>query len=142
MGDRERPLSDLGREQSRKIATALGEQAWVPELILASPAKRAQATAEEIVAAHGVRLEITNLLYDGGVTDIQRDVLCRADAAVTTLMLVGHNPTFSALASTLTGLRISLGTANAPLLHTAEDLWAHAGLMDDAWQLERHLVPV
>ncbi len=137
--DRDRPLSATGRRQVATIAEALKQRDWLPEKILSSPATRAYETTQAILATHDVSVEVCATLYEGALRDVQQ-LLREISADVHTLLLVGHNPTFSHLAGLLTGLRISLSPANATLL-TSDDDWNHAALLDSCWSLEKHLVP-
>jgi probable phosphoglycerate mutase len=47
------PLSEVGREQSRRVAAFVASQAIGPATLLASPLSRARATADEIAAQCG-----------------------------------------------------------------------------------------
>lgn len=138
--DRDRPLTETGQRQAAHIATAISEAGWIPELIVSSPAVRAQQTAAALVGTLAAPLVTSAQLYEGHHRDVQqrlRDV----ESTSSTVLLVGHNPTFSHLASSLSGVRVSLGTANAALLTTTEPSWNTAPLLDAGWHLDRHLVP-
>ena len=138
--DRDRPLTALGQRQAADIAAAIADAGWQPSLIVCSPAVREQQTAAALVRTLAAPLLTSAQLYEGYEREVQerlRDV----DAATTSVLLVGHNPTFSHLASFLSGVRVSLGTANAALLTTTEPSWKTAPLLDSGWHLERHLIP-
>lgn len=139
--DRDRPLTDVGQQQAAAMAVMLSDHGWAPDMILTSPATRAATTAAVIAKSNGVEPESLVVLYEGGMREVQ-DRLCRVASSAQTLLVVGHNPTLSALASALTGISVSLGTANAALTSVALDDWSEAPLLEAGWDLIHHLRPV
>lgn len=97
--DHNRALTEEGRSQVNQIAQALQRLSIKPDIILTSPLVRAAQTAEIVAPALGVRLETVNELQPGcNLDDLQR-LLRRYPQE--TVMLVGHEPDFSALAARL-----------------------------------------
>lgn len=99
--DFSRPLLPAGREKVLASAQALKEKAVKPDLFLASPLVRAQQTAEIISQTLQVPFQTENSL-DGRLSakalwDFAQQHLQTKD----TLLLVGHNPNMSILASML-----------------------------------------
>ena len=139
--DRERPLTEGGKQQVASVRVILANEGWIPEQIVTSPALRATTTANIIASSFKLTASRSEALYAGSLLEIQSELLGATDAAVQTLMLVGHNPTFSDLASVLCGMRVSLGTANAACMSIDEPTWPAAVLLDSAWKLDRHVVP-
>jgi len=93
MPDRDRPLTEEGREQiklMRRHALAAG---LVPELVLTSDALRARTTAEDFCKKFvpPPALVLMREIYDAGGDDILALVRVQPDS-VTRLLLVGHNP--------------------------------------------------
>jgi phosphohistidine phosphatase len=112
-GDHGRRLTDRGRRDATRVGRFLAAAELVPDLVVSSTAARTRETAELAREAGGWKAPVreTRALYD---TTIERalDVLRKVDAEVATVMLVGHEPTWSALASiVIGGGRLRLPTA-------------------------------
>ena len=97
--DHDRALTDEGRGQVNLIAQAMQRLSIKPDVILTSPLVRARETAEIIAPALDARLETANELQPGCILDDLQRVLRRYPQE--TVMLVGHEPDFSALAARL-----------------------------------------
>jgi phosphohistidine phosphatase len=105
--DIDRPLTTRGRADARAAGVWLGLHRIAPELVLCSPSTRTRSTWHEVaigfsdgpVAAYpNVRYE--NDLYYSGVNAVL--ALIRAvEADVGTVLVIGHNPTVSALSQRL-----------------------------------------
>jgi phosphohistidine phosphatase len=102
--DSQRPLTEKGRDKMRKIASALKELGVEPDLILASPYTRAAQTAEVLAKVMKYKKEIafSNALIPVGSTDTLIGEI-NEKYTVDELVLVGHEPSLSALVGTLTG---------------------------------------
>ncbi|MBQ7907982.1 MAG: histidine phosphatase family protein [Elusimicrobiaceae bacterium] len=99
--DFSRPLLPTGRERVLRSAQALLSQQTKPELFFASPLLRAQQTAEIVARVLQVPFQTQDLL-DGrlsakGLLEFIQTHLQEKDS----LLLVGHNPNMSILASLL-----------------------------------------
>jgi phosphohistidine phosphatase len=103
LSDLERPLSRRGAHAAEVVARRLRELSLVPELLLASPARRAQQTAE--VLARGLSLGARRVQRaDGLYLAAAADLLAIARASgprVAHLMVVAHNPGLSELVEQL-----------------------------------------
>jgi phosphohistidine phosphatase len=102
--DGERPLTDEGRQLMVSVAAGLKSQNIMPDLILTSPLVRARQTAELLAAGLGIpgRLVIEKRLAPGFSAETFAKIL-RAYPDVSALMLVGHEPDFSATVGKLIG---------------------------------------
>jgi phosphohistidine phosphatase len=123
--DHDRELTDRGRRDAALMGRFLTAAETVPDLVLTSSAARARATAELAVKAGRWRcpLRETAALYD---TSVERALgVVRSDGKGATLLLVGHEPTWSTLAEALMGGgQVRLPTAGlAHLVFEAAD-WA------------------
>lgn len=99
--DRERPLSDRGRERLLRAARALAPRLGSAPLVMTSPWERAAATAEGLAgAATGARLVTTTRLA-GPPTPSLLALLGALEAEA--VVAVGHEPWLSDLANLLTG---------------------------------------
>lgn len=98
--DEDRPLSSRGREDARAAGGWLATR-QVPELVLCSPAKRTRQTwhavAAGLPAGAGPEVRFDRRLYAGGVADLLSMVREVADP-VTSVLVIGHNPTLSQFA--------------------------------------------
>jgi phosphohistidine phosphatase len=131
--DFDRPLEPRGRDDARAGGAWLARETYVPELVLCSPAARTRMTWHEVAVGlveAGAEAQATvryeSPLYDSGV-NAALDLIRGLDDGVGSVLLVGHNPTVSALSARLdersdraaAGLRTS-GIA----VHAVESTWA------------------
>jgi len=97
--DHDRPLAGRGRRASKAMATYMREHGVAPALVLCSSATRARQTLDGVApgldGSHEVRIE--SELYQASAAGLLRR-LQRVDAAVPSVMLVGHNPSIERLA--------------------------------------------
>ena len=99
--DFERTLTPRGVRQAEEMAHKLVARRWVPDLIVASPAERAWATASivaRIASLPAGRLQTEPALYQAAPGTIWRIATDRGRAALHVLVC-GHNPGLSELAS-------------------------------------------
>ncbi|QDV36679.1 phosphohistidine phosphatase SixA [Tautonia plasticadhaerens] len=97
----ERPLTLKGRRRMREIARGLRRLKVRPDRILTSPLPRARETAEIVAKRLGLadRVELAEALRVDRPAESIRAWL--DDQEGDEVMIVGHNPTFSALISVL-----------------------------------------
>jgi phosphohistidine phosphatase len=104
--DHSRPLTKRGRRQAEAAERFLGDAraggADVPRLVLCSSAARAVQTAELVLGALGpeVTFEVERYLYEADADQVV-ERLRRVEEDVSSVMVVGHNPTLAELASSL-----------------------------------------
>jgi phosphohistidine phosphatase len=101
--DFERPLTRRGAAEAREMAVRIVHRKLVPDLILTSPAGRAWATAR--VVAFACELDAKRLirapeLYLASAESIWR-LVTRRHGSPSHLLVCGHNPGLSQLASRL-----------------------------------------
>jgi phosphohistidine phosphatase len=101
--DRERPLAPRGERAAAAVGVALTRMGVAPDHVLTSPAVRAETTARRAAESGGwdAPIDVIDTLYGGGT----RAVLDAMAAAppVERLMLVGHDPTWTDVVSSLAG---------------------------------------
>jgi phosphohistidine phosphatase len=103
--DRERVLTDKGREQSRKIGKFLRRNELVPDVIFASPYSRSWQTAEIVCDEAGLDdPTLADWLACGMTAETAMKELT-AFARLPDLMIVGHQPDLGELCARLLGLR-------------------------------------
>jgi phosphohistidine phosphatase len=128
-----RPLAERGRLDAAEAGNWLAEQKLAPDLVLCSPALRTRTTWHEVAIAlataaggGGSTVHYENDLYYHGLGAALR--LVRAvDPAVHTLLLIGHNPTVSALSVRLddSARRREPGLKTAGIaVHEVASTWA------------------
>lgn len=112
--DHERPLAQRGIEAARCMGKMLSQSQQVPELAISSSAVRARATLQ--LAARAGRwqcpLRIEDALYDNTYSGVSAWIKTLEDNPES-LLLTGHEPTWSMLAGHLIGkamLRIPTAT--------------------------------
>lgn len=124
--------SDTGRdfdrrlnERGRKDAARMGEEIRALklhfDLILCSPATRAAETAQ----LAGMSPRYDERIYDASSSQLL-DIVQKADAGIDRLLMVGHNPGFEQLASTLTGAPLDMPTGSLVQIGFPVDRWEEA----------------
>jgi phosphohistidine phosphatase len=101
--DFERVLTRRGSIEAQEMATRIVHRDLIPDLILVSPAERAWATAEIIAAAcelDAKQVQCARELYLGTPEATWR-LLTRRNRALRHIMICGHNPGLSQIASRL-----------------------------------------
>jgi phosphohistidine phosphatase len=99
--DIDRPLSSRGRADAAAAGRWLVEAGLVPELVLCSSAVRTRETWRSAAETVGeIPIVYEPRLYLAGVPDAL-DLIQETDASVSVLLVIGHNPTLSALSATL-----------------------------------------
>ena len=94
--DFDRPLTDSGREDIKKVSTYLKNSNIIPEHIICSTAKRTLETAELIdrhVNNNG-EIDKRDDLYGASVSGII-SLIKTLNSAYSSIMIVGHNPTMT-----------------------------------------------
>ncbi len=103
--DFDRPLNSRGQRDAPRMGACLAAQGHVPRHIVTSPARRAHTTAGLLATAMGV--SSTCLIEDRRVyaatASTLLDILKGWDDTWDHVMMVGHNPGISSLASMLQG---------------------------------------
>lgn len=105
LDDFDRPLNKRGKADCPKMAARLASAGVHPELIVASPAKRAKKTAISMAKGTGYKkknIDYYDQLYLGSLSEHLQliDELLRE---VDLMFLVGHNYTLTELGEYLTG---------------------------------------
>jgi len=99
--DFNRCLADSGIQKATRIAKHLAGQLTTVDLIISSSACRARETASIFATAFHYkqsRILIRDTLYHFGGVDRVLQIIAAVEPLVTNLVVVGHNPTFNALA--------------------------------------------
>jgi phosphohistidine phosphatase len=102
-GDISRKLTVRGINQLSRLANHLKAKQIVFDLVLSSNAKRTQQSAEILTqSVSAKKIQFLRELYEADAHQML-DFIQQSESEVTNLLIVGHNPTISALVSYLTG---------------------------------------
>lgn len=105
MRDYDRPLNKRGKKDAPFMADLMAKKGIHPNIILSSPAKRAQYTAQYFSEA----LQ-TNIIYNGTIyeasTSTLKEIIKKAFQHHDEIMLIGHNPSLTLLSNSLTSHQI------------------------------------
>lgn len=100
--DFDRPLAPRGIKSAAAIGNLLADQGIIPELVISSSAERAISTARIVCEeAGGIELQEDDQLYFADVATCY-DIVKGLDDSLSSVMLVGHNPTLEMFADSLT----------------------------------------
>lgn len=103
VADHERPILPEGREQIARLARELAEEHILPDLVLASDAWRALATARAYTkAVSGPEPVPARALYEPGDDEAILGAIQACGDSGRILLLVGHNPGLEGLCNRLT----------------------------------------
>lgn len=130
--DFERRLTKRGQKDAEAAGSWLADQGLRPDLVLCSSSTRTRQTwhgvamglaqADPDGAAPDVRYERD--LYDGGPTEVI-DLLRTVPDGVTTVLVIGHNPTISDVSFLLRGNGGGEGLKTSGMaVHRAEGPWS------------------
>lgn len=124
--DFDRPLNKRGERDAPEMGRRLAARGLRPDLICASPAVRALATAHHYAQQlHYPLPQIrTNPAQYAANVPILLQLVQETEAVVALLMVVGHNPESTALANVLGSLMIgNIPTSGIVALDFAVDSW-------------------
>ncbi len=104
--DYDRELSEEGILEAKTIAENFAKKNPKVDLIVASPAKRTRNTAEIFAKAlnYNKTIMLNEVLYMAFVNELLETISYTFDT-VDSMLLVGHNPSLTALAVTLVGFK-------------------------------------
>ncbi len=120
--DHDRPLNKRGLRDAPRIADAIHDRGWTPDLILVSSSKRTLQTLSQMSNRfEGVQSEIRTEIYHATLYDL---LLVLEDMAQEgTTMVLGHNPGSEILVNHLSGEWHVMPTAAAVLLVESTGQW-------------------
>jgi phosphohistidine phosphatase len=98
LDDHDRPLNSRGMRDAPRMARALAETGFRPEVILSSTALRARTTAEAFAAQFDVAVDLDPELYGAPGSTLREKA---AGSSARRLIVVAHDPGMSALAERL-----------------------------------------
>ncbi|MGI9541890.1 MAG: SixA phosphatase family protein [Cyclobacteriaceae bacterium] len=131
LSDFNRPLNKRGKKNAPEMGKRMAMKNISPDLLLASPAKRAFSTAKSVAKELNYAVEMIQTdesIYHAGVGDLLFAIQKVSDQ-YQSLMLFGHNPGFTDLANDLTGeLIANVPTAGVVAIEFQADQWSAVNL--------------
>ena len=128
LADHDRPLNARGQSDARRVADALAERGWLPQLVLVSSSTRTLETLESMAPRiGGAKTDIRPEIYHAGISTLLiqlEDMLGEG-----TTMILGHNPGSEVLISHLTGEWHAMPPAAAALLAESGGDWSIEGII-------------
>jgi phosphohistidine phosphatase len=112
--DDERPLTDRGKEEMKKVAAFLALLKVSLDQIVTSPLPRAEQTAAIVAKRLKLELYEDKLLEPGFGNSELKQLLEKYPAE--SVMMVGHEPDFTETISALTGASLKLSKAGLALV--------------------------
>jgi len=130
LADIDRPLNGRGKRDAPRMGGLLAEAGIVPDIILASPARRARKTATLLAAAIPGAKE--RILFDPALYEASAAVLLERvrsfDESWQHVMLVGHNPGLTDFANLLATADVdNLPTCGTLVIDLDIGSWGTAG---------------
>lgn len=123
-GDFGRALSNKGIKEATELAQKLTNNGIIPQLIVASSAQRAQATAGIVTDALQLpKPQLNAAIYEAGEQTLLKAINEFADVN-DFIAMVGHNPGISYLLFTLTGEIRDVPPATAILITFEVNEWS------------------
>jgi phosphohistidine phosphatase len=115
--DRERDLDKRGRRESKAAGTAA--RSWVPDLALVSDSVRTRETFDHFSRGLGRTVDVNFLdeLYQASASTL-RHVVSTTPAEVSTVLVIGHDPSMSELFAEL----VAGGTSGVDTRLTADGM--------------------
>ena len=127
--DIERPLNAEGREAAERIGRFIGEKRLEPELGLSSSALRARETREVVIKAAELVFDESDdsRIYEAGAAELL-EIISEFNDDLTTVFLVGHNPSLEDLLRILTGTSTHLSPGTLAKIDLESQHWRDAVL--------------
>ena len=120
--DHGRPLTERGIQDAMRMGRLF--RGVRPSQVLCSTAKRAVDTAEAALKVSGVSIHKQTLrqLYDSDLSQ-HFEILRNVATAIEQLLIVGHNPTFECLVSTIVHRPIVMKTGSLAIVAAPIEQW-------------------
>ncbi|XPV69426.1 MAG: SixA phosphatase family protein [Halarcobacter sp.] len=117
-------LTAQGFEDVKSVAYKLKEEDSFPDLIVSSPAIRARQTAETLcdVLEYNKSIMYNEVIYQAFLNEIVESINYTFDT-VQTLLIIGHNPSLTALSLSLGGVKEEISTSNIIKIEFDCDSW-------------------
>ena len=108
LADIDRPLNSRGKKAAPSMGKLIMDRGENPELLISSPANRAFSTAKEFAKEMGcaeTNIIVNRAIYGAGAQQLL-NLVQDVDDLYNSIMLFGHNPTFTSFCNMLSGENI------------------------------------
>ena len=108
LADIDRPLNERGKKAAPFMGKLIVDKGEKPELLISSPANRALSTAKSFGEVMGLvenDIIVNRAIYSAGAQQLL-ELVQNQDDLHKSIMLFGHNPTFTSFVNMLTGSNI------------------------------------
>ena len=108
LADIDRPLNSRGKKAAPSMGKLIMDKGEKPELLISSPANRAFSTAKEFAKEMGcaeTNIIVNRAIYGAGAQQLL-NLVQDVDDLYNSIMLFGHNPTFTSFCNMLSGENI------------------------------------
>ncbi len=125
LSDHDRPLNKRGKRDAPRIAKALYELGWIPDLVLSSTSERTRETwhgMEGHISDDEIPVKWLSSFYHGGTSEVLAE-LAKLDDSVETVLCLGHNPGWEDVVASMSNKPTRMTTANAVLLESESSSW-------------------
>jgi phosphohistidine phosphatase len=124
LSDYDRPLNNRGKQNASSMGNFLKKENLVPDLIISSPAIRANKTADIIAKKSGYDKKIleSKVLYAATIDDYT-DVIQNIKNEYNLVLLIGHNPTIEDVVERIVAERYVMKTCSLAYIDLAIDSW-------------------
>lgn len=126
--DAARPLSDKGRNQSKRLGDHLAAIGFEADTFITSPKIRAAQTAEIVAEPLGTKVSIDDRLA-GGLEIAALEAVLEDAGDPRRVVIVGHDPDFSELLSQLVGTQLEMKKGAFARVEIERPLRAGAGTL-------------
>lgn len=125
IADFDRPLNQRGLTAAPFMGELMARRAMSPELIISSPAKRAMQTAILVQGSSGLHgpMRYDERIYEASIQTL-RSVVSQISDAISSVLIVGHNPGMEGIIRYLTGDLIPMPTAALAVITLSVESWA------------------
>lgn len=125
LSDFERPLNERGLRAAPMMGGVMRANNFLPNLILSSPATRAKQTAALVKKSAGIEseTEYDERIYEASPARLL-EIVAEQNAAVESVLLVGHNPGMEGLVKFLTGNLEPMPTAALAVVDLDIKTWS------------------
>jgi len=123
--DHERVLTEYGQQQAMFMGELLEEKALTPDFVLCSSALRAKETLDLAMTAGKWMCDssVTDALYET-TAETALELVKQMSDEDQTILLVGHEPVWSDLATRLTGQSVSFNAAGMSCISFTVNHWS------------------
>lgn len=140
--DHARTLTPRGENQAVSTGEQLAAGGYVPALAIVSDAQRTLGTWQQAKASFKTSVEVVHSreVYTTNVAGLAK-LLSSVETRFSSVILVGHNPHISGLASDLAGEDLRFHKGDAVVFTIKADSWAEAMAAMGDWEITVQVHP-